>query len=236
MVSCNNSSNCHHQSQQPSPPPQQQQNGSSIYGIVNGSGCSTSGNYTVTLDDNLPSVGVSDNTSIPDTVSNPTFDCSHHTPVIVARSASSSSTLSSLLATTTIRDARTGIHIQHQYHSSSGKSLIRRGAIYGGSTITALPPHISCNSTTTGYHHSSNVTATPVVQSSSTSSFVCPSNFLQPYYSLSPSLSEFNVLQMCCQPLFTEIASQGTDISPSAESLYGFASRLHPITQTGKYT
>ncbi|VDM96784.1 unnamed protein product, partial [Onchocerca ochengi] len=28
------------------------------------------------------------------------------------------------------------------------------------------------------------------------------------------------------------IASQGTDITPTAESLYGFANRLHPITPT----
>ncbi|VIO99531.1 bZIP transcription factor family protein [Brugia malayi] len=36
-------------------------------------------------------------------------------------------------------------------------------------------------------------------------------------------------------PSMYEIASQGTDITPTAESLYGFANRLHPITPNGAH-
>uniref|UniRef100_A0A0R3S1D9 Uncharacterized protein n=1 Tax=Elaeophora elaphi TaxID=1147741 RepID=A0A0R3S1D9_9BILA len=126
---------------------------------------------------------------------------------------------------------------QHQ-NSCNAYSIVAASTCSGRANYPAtlgdnLPPPVGVSD---GYlsSHSPAGSSSMLHSSCSSSSFVYPSNFFQPYYGLSPTLNEFNVLQMCCQPLFTEIASQGTDIAPTAESLYGFANRLHPITPTGK--
>ncbi|KAM3716320.1 Transcription factor [Dirofilaria immitis] len=208
----NNNNNQHHHRHQQSQ--QQQRSSNGVYNIVAISTCTDRINYPATLDDNIPSVGVSDSTSITNATDATEFDRSRQTRVIVAPNISSQQ--------------------QQQSHQNSEESS-SNSTLYG-----AITPSSSSSTYLTaqaGYlsGHTSVGQSSILHSSCSNSNFVYPSNFFQPYYGLSPTLNEFNVLQMCCQPLFTEIASQGTDITPTAESLYGFANRLHPITPTGAH-
>lgn len=118
------------------------------------------------------------------------FDRSRQTPVIVAASSSSSS-------------AYTPEHLSSTAEVSSSSSTL-----YSAAATTASAPYATAHT----YHpssESSTAVPSPVLQpscsNSSSGGFICPSNFFQPYYGLSPTLSEFSVLQMCCQPLFSEV-------------------------------
>ncbi|VDM24046.1 unnamed protein product [Toxocara canis] len=85
----------------------------------------------------------------------------------------------------------------------------------------AASPYTAC-ATAQPYFDSNDTCATsPVLQASS---------FFPSYYGLPQSLTDFNMLQMCCEPLFRDISSPLAETSPTAESLYGFANRLHPVT------
>ncbi|CAG9538887.1 unnamed protein product [Cercopithifilaria johnstoni] len=226
VVNCN-SNNHHHQQQRQQQQQSQHQNSRNVYNIVVAPACSGLTNYPATLDDDLPPIGVSDSTSITNTTdATVAFDRSRQTRVIVAPNISSSSpslSLSSVSSSAVSVSASADVP-QQQPHSSTEEPS-SNPALYG--TTTSSSPYLTAQA---GYlsSHSPSV----LHSSCSSSNFVYSSNFFQPYYGLSPTLNEFNVLQMCCQPLFTEIASQGTDIAPTAESLYGFANRLHPITPT----
>uniref|UniRef100_A0A915PEY0 Uncharacterized protein n=1 Tax=Setaria digitata TaxID=48799 RepID=A0A915PEY0_9BILA len=226
VVSCNNNHHHHHQ----------QQGASNVCSIV-APACSARTIYPATLDDNLPPVGVTDNTSVVETT---VFDCSQQTRVIVAPNISSSvgsPALSSSVSASSSLSSAVAVAVAHvpqqQSHLNTEESSSNT-ALYGSGSASPSSHYLTTHA---GYlsGHSSGGPSSMLHSSCSTSSFVYPSNFFQPYYGLSSTLSEFNVLQMCCQPLFTEIASQGTDITPTAESLYGFANRLHPITPTGKH-
>ncbi|KHN73414.1 Transforming protein v-Fos/v-Fox [Toxocara canis] len=95
---------------------------------------------------------------------------------------------------------------------------------FDAAAFCAASPYTAC-ATAQPYFASNDTCATsPVLQAS---------NFLPSYYGLPQSLTDFNMLQMCYQPLFPEISSPVSETSPTAESLYGFANRLHPITPAG---
>ncbi|VDN27320.1 unnamed protein product [Gongylonema pulchrum] len=195
-------SSTHHHRQHHPQQPQQQQADSDVFGAVVAPSAtvlcftdSTGSNYQPAL----PSSRLSSSCALLAAE----FDRSQQTPVIVAPGSSGHVPL---------RPPSVVVRSPSASSSTSTSSVFTAANLYDSAvSLAASAPCITAQSCC--YHLSDeSCTATahsPIMQpscsASSTPSFIYPSNFFQPYYGLSPTLSEFNVLQMCCQPLFTEV-------------------------------
>lgn len=156
--------------------------------------CSTStGYHHPPLHSNLPSTA-SGTTSA--------FDRSQQTPVIVAPNGSAH------IHQPPPPTVRPGSNVSSPDDMSSTSTnapstTSTANNLYDATVATASTPYLTAQSCCYLSSDSSPVLQPPCASSSS--GFIYSSNFFQPYYGLSPTLSDFNVLQMCCQPLFSEV-------------------------------
>uniref|UniRef100_A0A915AUL3 F-box domain-containing protein n=2 Tax=Parascaris univalens TaxID=6257 RepID=A0A915AUL3_PARUN len=140
--------------------------------------------------------------------------------VAICRNPSSNSACNLAQATGSHHSQHTPVIVSPiaQHQTATGISELR--SPFDATAFCASSPYAAAQS----YFTNDTSTTSPILQAS---------NFLPPYYGLSQSLTDFNMLHMCYQPLFSEITSPGSETSPTAESFYGFANRLHPITAGG---
>lgn len=208
VINCNNTNNNNHHPQQQR---ESQKHGNSSHAVYSGivpSTCSGGTDYPITLANNLSHGLISGCNSITNNTdaTSVAFGRSHQTRVIVAPnmsslSPSSSSPSSSSSASTHVPQQ----HHHHYHHHSTTEESSSNTDLYGITTPSSSSYITAQAGNYLSGHHPSVGSSSVLHSSCSSSSFVYPSNFFQPYYGLSPTLNEFNVLQMCCQPLLTEV-------------------------------